>query len=216
VFSGTDALKQDATQGGYDAKTLIVDGGTPLEVFAIGRVTIGFENGKTAQQDFSKWWNPANRVITSATGELVWDYGRERILVRAPKTQAIIGKPGNDTVRLPGAEVKVKTPFVSLIFTALDDRPIADSKRILITALAQDKQTGARYSADGTRLEATGTPPLLLEPVQAEIKLAGAKPATVQPCDHYGVPRGKPVPVNAAGAFTIDGTHRAYYYEVRR
>jgi hypothetical protein len=62
------------------------------------------------------------------------------------------------------------------------------SKRILITALAQDKQSGTRYSADGRTLEATGTPPLLLEPVQATVKFGGAKPAKVTPCDHYGVP----------------------------
>ena len=109
-----------------------------------------------------------------------------------------------------------KTPFVSTIFTPLDDAPLAESKHILITALAQDKQAGARYSADGTRLESAGTAPLLLEPVQATIKFTGAKPASVTPCDHYGVPLAKQVPVAADGSFTIEGTWRAYYYEVKR
>jgi hypothetical protein len=87
---------------------------------------------------------------------------------------------------------------------------------MLITALAQDKQTGTRYNADGTRLEATGTAPLLLEPVQGTLKIAGAKPQKVTPCDHYGVPMAQQVAVGADGTFAIDGRYRAYYYFVER
>ncbi|MDB6149077.1 MAG: hypothetical protein JWQ44_525, partial [Chthoniobacter sp.] len=216
LFSGRDALKQDATKGGYDVKTMIVEGGTPLEAFAIGRVTVGFDGGKTEQVPFEKFWDQTNKIIRSATGELVWDYGRETVLVQTPQTQAVLGKTKDQTFRLPGVTATFKTPWVSTIFTPLDDLPLAQSKRILITALAQDKQTGTRYSADGTVLEATGTAPLLLEPVQATLKLVGVKPQSVTPCDHYGVPMSKAVPVSADGSFTIDGTYRAYYYEVKR
>ena len=217
LFTGLDALKQDATKGGHDVKTLIVAGGTPAEAFAIGRVTVDFAGGKTEQEDFAKFWNQTGKVIRSATGELTWDYGRQVITVQTPKTQAVIGRPGTGAFTLPGVVVSFKTPFVSTIFSPLDDLPLAQSRHILITALAQDQQTGTRYSADGTRLEATGTAPLLLEPVQAAIKFTGAKPASVTPCDHYGVPlTGKSVPVAADGSFTIDGTYRAYYYEVKR
>jgi hypothetical protein len=189
IFTGTDALKQDATKGGYDAKTMIVEGGTPLEAFAVGRVTVDFNGGQTEQADFSKYWSQANKVITSATGELIWDYGRENIQVRSPKTQGVIGKTNaGEPFQLPAASVTFKTPFVSTIFTPLDDATLAQSKHILITALAQDKQSGTRYNANGTQLESTGTAPLLLEPVQATIKLAGPTPANVTPCDHYGVP----------------------------
>ncbi len=216
LFSGKDALKQDATKGGYDAKTLIVEGGTPLEAFAMGKVTVAFNGGKTEQADFAKLWDQKNKIVRSATGELQWDYGRELITVSTPKTQAIIGKAGNQPISLSAVQATVKTPFVSLIFTPLDDAPLAQSKSVLITALAQDKQTGTRYNADGTKLESTGTAPLLLEPVQASIKLAGPRPAKVTPCDHYGVPMSSQVPLGADGAFSIDGTHRAYYYLVER
>jgi hypothetical protein len=216
LFAGTDVLKQDATKGGYDAKTMIVDGGTPLEVFAIGRVTVGFDGGKTEQADFSKHWDTQNKIVKSATGEVVWDYGRQVITVQTPKTQAIIGRPGDQLVRLPGVSASFKTPFVSVIFTPLDDLPLAQSKHILITALAQDKQTGTRYNADGTLLEATGTAPLLLEPVQATLKFAGTKPVHINALDHYGVPTGESVPIANDGSVAIDGRYRTYYYEVKR
>jgi len=217
LFTGLDALKQDFTKGGYDIKTLVNAGGTPAEAFAIGRVTVGFDGGKSETADFAKYWNEANKVITSATGELTWDYGREVITIHTPKTQGVIGKTGGGTFALPAVSATFKTPFVSTIFTPLDNLPLAQSRRILITALAQDKQTGTRYNAAGTALEATGTAPLLLEPVQATLKFAGAKPVSVAPCDHYGVPiPGKSVPVAADGSITIDGTYRAYYYELKR
>ena len=74
----------------------------------------------------------------------------------------------------------------------------------------------AKYSDDGTKLLATGTAPLLLEPVQASIKLTGPPPRSIRPLDHYGMPKKEPVPVAADGTFQIDGRYRAYYYEVLR
>lgn len=217
IFSGTDPFKQDFTKGGYDIKTLTSKGGTPAEAFAIGRVTVCFDGGSSEQVDLAKYWNEPQKVIQSATGELTWDYGREIILVRTPKTQAVIGKTGNGTIELPGVTASFQTPFVSFICTPLDDQPLAASKRILITALAQDKQAGTRYNADGTLLEAVGTAPLLLEPVQAKLKFAGPKPQTVIPCDHYGTPRpDQALKLDADGGFTIDGRARAYYYVVQR
>lgn len=217
LFTGRDALKQDSTKGGYDVKSMIVNGGTPLEAFAIGRVTVDFAGGRTEQANFAKYWDQGNKMIRSVTGELTWDYGRQVVTVQTQKTQAVIGRTGAGLFKLPGVTVQFVTPFVSMIFTPLDDLPLARSGRILITALARDKQAGSRYSGDGTRLEATGTAPLLLEPVQATIRLAGTRPLRVTPCDHYGVPMaGKSVPVDADGTFAINGTYRAYYYAVSR
>ena len=216
LFTGKDPLKQDFTTGGYDIKTLVSNGGTPAEAFAIGRITVDFSGGKSQQTDLAKYWDENNKVINSATGELTWDYGRQVITVHTPKTQAVIGRADGRTFELPGVTAEIKTPFVSLIFTPLDDAPLAQSKHILITALAQDKQTGAKYNASGTILESTGTAPLLLEPVQAKLKFAGAKPSQVRALDHYGVPNGKTAAVDADGAIKIDGTYRAYYYEVIR
>ena len=89
-------------------------------------------------------------------------------------------------------------------------------RTVLITALARDKQTGTRYNDEGSRLEAIGTAPLLLEPVQATIKFRRGSPTKVRPLDHYGVPSEQSVPIGADGTIAIDGRYRAYYYEVTR
>ena len=51
----------------------------------------------------------------------------------ATKTKAAIGKLLG-TIGLAGMDLKVKPVFASIIFTPLDDQPLVQSKRILITA----------------------------------------------------------------------------------
>jgi hypothetical protein len=211
VMSGKPAWHQDY----YNGNDLIkVPGSVPQVSFAAGRVAVSFGGGGSLTEGILKQWNENAQTVSSLGGQLTWEYGRERFLVQSEKTQGIVGKPGG-TVKLPAVDLDIKTPFVSLIFTPLDDQPLALSKHILITALGRDKQTGAKYSDDGTKLLSVGTAPLLLEPVQASIKIAGSAPVKVRPLDHYGVPMKSTVDVKD-GVISIDGRSRAYYYEVRR
>ena len=216
LFTGKDALQQDFTAGGHDVKTLKEELGTPVEALAIGRVTAAFDGGTTEKKDLSPYWDAEKKIVTSSTGELEWDYGRQVVTLVAPKTQAILGRAGGQTFDLPGVKATVKTPFVSLIFTPLDDEPLARSRHILITAMARDKQTGARYSEDGSQLLAKGGPPLLMEPVEATLRFAGDAPKRVTALDIYGVPTSRVVPVGPSGEIVIDGTYQTYYYEIRR
>ena len=217
LFHGIDALGQDFTGGGYDAKATKGSLATPQEVLAIGRVTCKFaDDAKPAEKvDWSQYWDKEKKVIRSMTGQLAWDYGRRIVILAGPKTHAVIGFAGGASFDLPGVKVEVKTPFVSLIFTPLDDQPLAVSKHVLITAMARDKQTGTEYSEDGSRLLKAGGPPLLMEPVAATISLKGPTPLEVRPVDLYGVPTDVKIPL-MAGSFTIDGRYQAYYYEVKR
>ena len=213
LFTGKQAWAQDY----YNGQDLIqAPGGTPLETFALNRVTVGFNDARASSGAPVKDGRTPSKTVQSSTEQLVWDYGHERILVRSDKTQALIGKVLEEKIQLGAVTATFNTPFVSVIFTPLDNLPLATSRKILVTALARDKQAGAVYSDDGTKLTATGTAPLLLEPVQATIQINGAKPSRIRPLDHYGVPMKSEVPVAADGSFRIDGTFRAYYYEVIR
>ena len=71
------------------------------------------------------------------------------------------------------------------------------------------------FRADGTELLDLGGPPLLLEPVRAEIFYQGwVDIVSVRPLDGRGVPRD--VEVERDGdRFTIDGRYAAYAYEIR-
>ncbi len=217
IFQGFDVLSQDFTGGGYDQKELQGSLATPKEVLAIGRVTAKFADGLPPSQkaDWAEYWDRSARVVRSMTGEMVWDYGQRVVTVQSEKTQGVIGFAGGGTYELPAATLQVKTPFVSLLLTPLDDRPLADSSHILLTAMARDKQTGTQYSADGTQLLKAGNPPLLMEPVQATIALKGAPIQSVKAVDIYGVPTDRTL-AHEGGQFVIDGRYASYYYEVKR
>ncbi|MFW6189461.1 MAG: beta-galactosidase [Planctomycetota bacterium] len=218
IFQGIDALSQDFTGGGYDQKELQGNLETPREVLGIGRVTVKIADGlePSKRADWSEYWDRSARKVQSMTDQLTWDYADRVVTVHGQKTQAVIGFAGGGSFDLPGARVQqVETPFVSLIFTPLDDRPLAESEHILITAMARDKQSGAEYNADGTELLKTGKPPLLLEPVQATLELKGPEVSSVKVVDMYGVPTDRQVE-REGNRFRIDGRYATYYYEVKR
>ncbi len=216
VFAGRDVLGQSLSAGGFDDKELEGNSVTPPAALAIGRVTIAFDDEPSRLENLSQFWNEAETTLTSSTGELTWNYGERFVEVRSPKTQSVIGFAGGQSIELPAATVEIETPFVSLIFTSLDEQDVALSRHILITAMARDKQTGSEYSDDQSRLNVVGGPPLLMEPVQATIRLTGTDEVTVRPLDLYGVPRNEMVETSSDGSFRIDGSYRTYYYEVRR
>ena len=225
VFRGTDALTQDLPGGGYRAG----QGGQPAatrnltappEAFAIGRVTLkvaGAGAGLAASEraDWDRYWDRNSGVVQSVTGQLEWRAKERVVLVKSAKTQGIIGFGGGRQLDLPGVTVDLATPFVSLLFTPLDDRPLIESAHILVTALAQDKQTGARYNQDGTQLLDFGGPPLLLEPVQAILTFKGAPITSARVVDQFGVPRDQEVE-REGNVVHIDGRYATYYYEIRR
>jgi hypothetical protein len=216
IFRGVDAINQSTPSGGWGASGL-GDLATPPEVFAMGRVTVkvGDALPRSARADWDALWDRGTGIVRSGTGELAWDSRNRIVTVASPRSQAVIGFAGGRSFDLPGLRVDVTTPFVSLIFTSLDDRPIAESAHILITALARDRQTGALYSADGTRLEEVGGPPLLLEPVQARITFKGAALLSARVVDIHGTPTDREIE-RAGNTITIDGRYASYYFEVRR
>ena len=127
----------------------------------------------------------------------------------------MVGQAGPGSISLSDIEVELTTPFVSLLFTSLDGRTISESGSILITAMAQDKQTGTIYNSDQTQIIALGGPPLLMEPVQASLTFGGEPIVEVQILDEHGVPRGV-VDGIEGNTFQIDGRWETAWYHVVR
>ncbi len=219
VFQGIDALTQNFPGGGYDQDLPTGNLQTPLETLAIGRVTAKIADAQEPSyaDDWDAYWDQQEATVHSNTGQLSWDYteGQQVVTVHSDKTQGVIGFAGGGTYDLPGVVIEVDTEFVSLLLTPLDNRPLIQSQHILITAMAQDKQYGTVYNADGTELLETGGPPLLLEPVRATLTLKGRPPVSVKAVDVYGVPIDQQIE-RTGNQFAIDGRYATYYYEVKR
>jgi MYXO-CTERM domain-containing protein len=109
-------------------------------------------------------------------------------------------------------EASFTNGYAVLLVTALDGLPIAESHRMLVTAIARERPAGASYTADDTQLLTVGGPPLLMEPVEATLRIPGVEAVTALDVD--GWPRVA-VPVTD-GAFAIDGRWRTLWYLAER
>ncbi|MHC4177915.1 MAG: glycoside hydrolase 5 family protein [Planctomycetota bacterium] len=101
---------------------------------------------------------PAGRdSVASDTGELTrnWVIGCQAI--DTDRTQAVHGWIGGRKVRLKHVRFQITTPKAAVAVSSLDSRPVAGSKRILITAIARV------LASPG------GTMPLRSEPVEGTL-----------------------------------------------
>jgi VCBS repeat-containing protein len=215
AFSGKDALTQTLPGNGWNG----VNGNvaTPNEILALGRVStkVGDGQANSQKENWNALWDPTAKIINSDTGELSWDYAKGLVLVKSSKSQAIIGFAGAGTYDLPNFTVTTNTPYVDLLFTALDGLSLEQSQNILITALSKTQQYGATYNADGSRLLSMGSEALMIDPVQATITLKSGTTLSVKPLDFYGVPTDTQVPLTG-NSFTINGTYATMYYQIIR
>ena len=179
---------------------------------AVGPIVKGLDGGTTETVNLEDYRD--GDFVLSNTGELAWNTaGWYKVMTE--KTQGLVGDVGPATVTLPDVEVELETPFVSLLFTSLDDRPLASSSSILITAMARDKQTGTIYNGDQTQLLSLGGPPLLLEPVIANLTFGGETITAVNILDEHGIVRGSVTDVEG-NKVVLDGRWETAWYQVQR
>jgi hypothetical protein len=212
--------------GGADQREL--SSVVPSRALIAGRVVIEYVDGPVPEPvavvDVDKYLDDENKIVRSTTGQLVWDYsGRGYYTVNTPGTQAVIGYAGGKTISLDDVSIApVGTSTFKIYVTSLDrEQGIADARRLLVTALGRDANTGLVTDEFADRPLENGEAPLLLEPVQATITIKGGVKA-VRPLDHSGRLRSDAQPLKVAkadngAAFQLDGrVSRTVYYVVER
>jgi len=114
--------------------------------------------------------------VLSDTGELYRSW-KDRIgTIDTPKTKAVYGFVGEKPIKLDGLELNVKTPFATIAVSSLTDEPIESSERLLLTAVGRAENTGFQYNVTHTKTLDRGHGPILVEPIEATIKLKTSIP----------------------------------------
>jgi hypothetical protein len=191
---------------------------TPPEALAVGRVRVAFTEAFEPSEapDLSDFQEPG--LIRSSTGQLLWRYGggRGHITVDTPGTKAVIGFAEGEVYDLGGVKIRLRSPFAVLWITALE-RDLTANRRFLLTVMGRHVNTGMAYNDEKTRLTRVGGPPLLMEPIEADIGMPRPL-AEVNVLDADGRRTGETVPITASGegsAFSIDGRRdKTIYYEL--
>ncbi len=218
-----DQLRKVALPEGHSTVTDL-DRIDPL-AFYVGRVVRDFTSvpkGVT-QADIDKYINRKRKQVRSATGELLLDYGRGAIAMNTSRAQGAAGFLSKySTIRLKNVHIAMRNDYGSVMVVALDNAPIARSRKILIQAMTIDQPYGFRASGKGNlsgTIDSVGSAPYGVEEFKATVtlKLSGNAPTSVVACDEHGYPRSIAVKVSgepAAARIVLDP--RSPYHVVSR
>jgi hypothetical protein len=99
-----------------------------------------------------------------------WDAAHGRLVIETPFTQALVGWSGGAPAKLAHLELSTDNDFAVVAATSIGPEPIAEAKRLLVTAIARVEPTGFRW-VDSWKLAVAdpGRPPFLQEPVRARV-----------------------------------------------
>jgi hypothetical protein len=193
-------------------------GSFPLQALAAGKVTVSFTDSLRPNEakDLAPYWQ--GKSVTSTTGQLRWDYsGRGFFTLNTPGTQGLVGFAQGLWHRLGQVELSTPNEFAVILVSSLErDQGLAQAKRWLVTTVARAKNTGMAYSPDRQSLDKVGAAPILVEPVQVDLKLKRAGRYQVYALDHVGTRTGAPLATGRAPrSLRLDGqATKAIYYEV--
>ncbi len=108
--------------------------------------------------------------FTGDTGETVWDMsvaGQERVAFNAPRFQGAVGFIGGQTVRLTNLELRLENA-ASAWLVPLDGNELARSKRLLLTIVGPQRNTG-QMKNNQNGLADWGKPPVLLQTIRGTV-----------------------------------------------
>lgn len=165
--------------------------------------------------------SPLDGPMVSDTGEIIFDrteQGREYLAVTAPAVRLLIGRIGGRTFDLGDTTFAVAPgtfrDYANIALVALDGRPIAESSRLLLTAVARVENAGQVWNRDRTSVgHDWGEGPTLAEPVAVTLSLPGES-RRASALDGNGRVQ-RPVPMDGA-TLTTGGQLGTLWYLIER
>jgi hypothetical protein len=139
----------------------------------------------------------------------------------SPRSKVMVGLMGGRKLELPGWRVemaKTDTNFAALTLTAMDGRPIKESRSLLLTAVGRVENKGMAFRADRKSVgKGWGTGPTRAEGIPATVAIeTQAKTAVVYALDGLGRRQRRLEATLSMGrlTFAIGPSARTLWYEV--
>jgi len=208
---------RDEVQQQYDVKAFGTDK-VPAATLAVARCAVDFTDSyrDTPQFEVSRYLRDGG--YTSSTGQLRWKPGAARLdgffTLDTAGTKGVVGFARGQTCDLGEVTIRPQCRYAAIYVTAQEpDRDLGSSRNLIVVALARARNRGMKVFNDD-RIIAPGTGPVVLEPVQALIRIAKTGNPTVFLLDHNGRKTERTLEVRN-GEFLIDGARdQTCYYLV--
>ncbi|AZL60762.1 hypothetical protein EI545_19210 [Tabrizicola piscis] len=188
--------------------------------FLVGPVQVAFgsETPDFIHPELEGLVDSENRVVTSLTRQLIWDWGQGVVTLDAPRAQGVLGAlSARPRIELQDVTFDSKAPYASVVVVPLDGEPIARSSRLLVQIGSIARPTGWRASP----VQHEGGPALVVEefggaPWQVdtiEMSLAVRNPGLSQATalDANGMAMGAVEVSRAGGSLTLNLPSGALY-----
>lgn len=142
---GQDMAHDKEIPDGGKAEVNSISGLDPMAFF-VGRVvrTIGENPGKSSVlSNLGKLIDRNNKIVKSATGELILDYGKGVATVNAPCSQGAAGfLQAAGPIKLADVTIELKNEYGAVMIVSLDGKPIKESTKILVQVMTEEKNYG--------------------------------------------------------------------------
>lgn len=189
---------------------------TPVDplAFCVGPVQVRY-GGSAANNRVSpridELIDKENKILTSVTGEIRTDYGKGVYTVNATKCQGAAGFLAEEPeIVLSDVTIRSRNDYGSLVLVPLDDRPLAESKKILVQAgtvarpagwIARERSVEAGGNLhNGFQIMRKGGDPVLVENTDARIEIANPSLRKATALDINGLPMNIEVAVQRRGS----------------
>lgn len=164
---------------------------------------------------------PPDGPMVSDTGEITFDRGQEGeeyLAVSAPAVRLLIGRLASRRFELDDVIFSVSKgtfrDYANIALVALDAKPIAESRKLLLTAVARVENKGQVWNEDRTSVGRDwGEGPTMAEPMGLQLTLPGTG-WRAQALDGKGQPKGE-VPMEAS-ALAAGGEYATLWYLIER
>ncbi len=113
--------------------------------FLVGPVEVTYDADPSQSQtiNLDQYIDQKAKVVRSVTGEIQWDYGKGIATVNAPKAQGVTGFLSQvGQFELGDITIVSGNEYATAIIVSMDDRPLANSKKILVQVGTVARPTG--------------------------------------------------------------------------
>jgi hypothetical protein len=160
-------------------------------------------------------------ITKDSSSPVSWDAEAGLYTVDAPAAKVVVGRCTGKTIKLDGAEFTVQgnpRDFAVLALNAADGKPVANSGRLLLTAVGGVGNSGMEWNAERTSVGTKwGTAPTLCEGIAAKVSIAtAATAAKIHLLDGSGARVGEIPGILQDGtlSFEIGPEFKTLWYEV--
>ncbi len=212
LIAETETYDPNRDQGEMPVNSAVSTPVDPL-AFCVGPVRVrcgGSAANNRVSEKLAGLIDKEARILTSVTGQIRTDYGQGLYSVNAPKCQAAAGfLAAQPEIVLGDVTIRSRNAYGSVVLVPLDDRPLNQSRQILVQAGTVARPAGwiARRRAvaaggellDGLQILRKGSEPVLVENIQVQVEIANSSVRTATALDVNGMPLDQPVAVQHHG-----------------